>query len=680
MEKDPYRYFRVEARELTDGLGKAILQLERDGADAAQVAQILRLAHTLKGAARVVRQRGIADIAHAMEDALAPYRDAGAGAVPRACAETLLAMLDGISAQVGALDPAPPEAAGTPPPDEGTQAVFRPDMAELDRLARRAGEAQASLAELRDGLATLRSMGQRIALLTQVRGPKRSGEASDPGSRIHAIGVDLRGSFTALERALTAAADQLGRDLAQLGAAAQRLQLVPAEALFGALERVARDAARALGRDVDFHGEGGDLRLEARMLATAQGALAQLVRNAVAHGIEPAEERRAAGKPDRGTIRVEVVRRGRRIGFTCADDGRGVDLAAVRRAAEARGLAAAGVEAPDAEALMRLLLRGGISTAGSVTPVSGRGIGMDIVRDAAQRLRGEVNVSTKASKGTAMELLVPMSTASLPALRVEAAGQTVAIPLDAVRRISRVAPEDIAGTAHGQTAVHEGEAVPLASLTAILEGRPTGADRGRARPVIFVEGTQGVAAIAAGRLHGIVQIVMRPLPPGTPPVPLVAGFSLDDRGNPQPVLYPDALVAAARGLHDAPEGPRPVPSVLVVDDSLTTRMLEQSILETAGYSVETACSGEEALKKARKGRFGLMLVDVEMPGMDGFTLIERLRADAALRDIPAILVTSRASADDRERGKAVGAQDYIVKSEFDQAAFLAGVRRMAGAP
>ncbi len=174
--------------------------------------------------------------------------------------------------------------------------------------------------------------------------------------------------------------------------------------------------------------------------------------------------------------------------------------------------------------------------------------------------------------------------------------------------------------------------------------------------------------------------VVKPLPPFTPGLKLVAGSTLDAWGNPQIMLYPDALVAAARGVHETADGTQPVPSVLVVDDSLTTRMLEQSILETAGYAVQTAQSGEEALKKARKSRFGLLLVDVEMPGMDGFTFIERVRADARLCDIPAILVTSRASPEDRRRGEEVGAQGYIVKSEFDQAAFLASVRQMAVTP
>ena len=677
MEKDPYKYFRVEVAELAGDLSKAILRLEKDGSDTGQLAQILRLAHTLKGAARVVKQRDIADLAHAMEEALSPYRD-GRTPVPQQSAGALLVMLDNVQAYVDGLPPVSLGNGSGHQSEPASSVTFRPDMADLNAMLRIAAEAQASLARFKGELVTLKTLGQRINLLSQIRsGSRRQEEKGDPGNRIQAIGSDLRSAFAGLERSLLSEVDQLGRDLVQLSAAAERLQLVPAETMFNMLERVARDAAQSLGKQVDFQGLGGDLRLDAQLLTTAQNALVQFVRNAVAHGIEDGDTREAAAKPATGRLTVEVTRRGRHIAFICSDDGGGVDMAAVRRAAEAKGFTDNRIEDLDTEALLELLLKGGISTAGTVTAVSGRGIGLDIVREAALRLSGEVKVRTDAGQGTAMELLVPLTTASLPALQVEAGGQAFTIPLDAVKRISRIAPEDIAGTAHGRTALYDGQAVPLASLAAILDGRADGSESSRTLPALFLEDANGMAAITVGRLHGIVNAVVKPLPPFTPCIALVAGSSLDASGNPQVMLYPDALVAAAQDFHQSTGEMRSVPSVLVVDDSLTTRMLEQSILETAGYHVQTAQSGEEGLKKARKSRFGLLLVDVEMPGMDGFTFIERVRADTHLRYIPAILVTSRASPEDRKRGEEVGAQGYIVKSEFDQAAFLASVRQMA---
>jgi two-component system chemotaxis sensor kinase CheA len=188
-----------------------------------------------------------------------------------------------------------------------------------------------------------------------------------------------------------------------------------------------------------------------------------------------------------------------------------------------------------------------------------------------------------------------------------------------------------------------------------------------------------MAAVGVDRLLGTARIVVRPLPQRMTASPIVAGASLDADGNPQLVLDPDCLIAAAqRGDAGEVDVTPPRRLVLVVDDSLTTRMLEQSILESAGYEVDVALSGEEALGLVHAKRYALILVDVEMPGMDGFTFIERLRAEPALRDIPAILVTSRAAPEDRRRGQEVGAQGYIVKSEFDQAELLAIIGPLMG--
>jgi two-component system chemotaxis sensor kinase CheA len=196
---------------------------------------------------------------------------------------------------------------------------------------------------------------------------------------------------------------------------------------------------------------------------------------------------------------------------------------------------------------------------------------------------------------------------------------------------------------------------------------------------VVVSGRGGVVVVGVDRLLGTVNVVLRPLPELAPALEIVAGASLDAEGNPQLMLDPDALVAVASQRmptnHETEVQRAPI---LVIDDSLTTRMLERSILESAGYEVDVAASGEEGLEKARRKRYGLFLVDIEMPGIDGFTFIERTRADPALRDIPAILVSSRASPEDRRRGEEVGALDYMIKSEFDQGALLGRIREQVG--
>jgi two-component system chemotaxis sensor kinase CheA len=328
---------------------------------------------------------------------------------------------------------------------------------------------------------------------------------------------------------------------------------------------------------------------------------------------------------------------------------------------------------------MKLLLRGGISTASSVSEVSGRGIGLDVVREVVERIGGEIAVRSERGTGTSFELVVPVSIASLDVLVVEAGGVITALPIDAVRGTLRIDDADLARTAHARSIIHAGTATPFVSLAGLLR-RGESARVRRGSIGVIVEGAGGIAAIGVDRLVGTLSTVVRPIPAVAGADPVIAGASMDAMGNPQLVLDPDRLVEAARTRTLEPARVVERHSVLVIDDSMTTRMLEQSILESAGYDVDTATSGEQGLEAARKKRYALFLVDVEMPGIDGFTFVERVRADPDLRGTPAILVTSRNSAEDRQRGTDVGAQGYIVKSEFDQADLLARIQRMVALP
>jgi two-component system chemotaxis sensor kinase CheA len=410
-----------------------------------------------------------------------------------------------------------------------------------------------------------------------------------------------------------------------------------------------------------------------------QSALVQTVRNAVAHGIETPAEREIAGKPAEGRVWLGVRRRGYQAIFVCRDDGRGVDLEAVRLAVERKGLLSADAAKLGTEELLRHLLGGGISTSAAVTQIAGRGIGLDVVREAVARLRGEVSIRTDKGLGTTVEIAVPVSLAAVDALIVEAGGRTVAIPLDAVKGTLRVAVDDLVQSAQGVSILFGGNVIPFAPLErALRRGTPT---RGAARSwsAVVIEGANARAAVGVERLRGTQNLILRPLPDCTPGDPIVAGASLDAEGHPQLVLDPQGLVEHVGRTGTALAAvPLPRAPILVIDDSLTTRMLEQSILESAGYEVDLATSGEEGLDRARKRRYALFLVDVEMPGMDGFTFIERTLEDPILRDIPAVLVTSRASPEDRERGRSAGARAYIVKGEFDQSELLEQIRILVG--
>ncbi len=672
MARDPYKYFRVEARELVDGLSGAALKLEKGIGGAEQLAGMFRLAHTLKGASRVVRQAAIADLAHAIEDLLEPHRHASSGGLSADQVDRLLHLLDDISSRLAALEPA-----AAPAPEPGARTApeslrtVRIEIEEMDALFEGLSEAAVRLAGVRRDLSELARV-RRIAdaLIDQLPASSRARSSAE----------ELRGLLSRVERGLDAGVHHTHREIAQVRDRADQLRLLPASAAFPILERAARDAAHALGRSMVFEAIGGECRLEAGVLFALRDALLHVVRNAVAHGIEPEAERRRAGKSPAGRVALEVVRRGHRVAFLCSDDGRGIDADSVLRAAVARGVTTAReAAAMQRDQVLMLALENGVTTTDQVTDVSGRGVGLDVLRATVGELKGDVKLTSEPGRGTTVELSVPISISSIAALAIEVDGMTFSVPLDSVQRSLRLAAGDIAHFADHDSVVVDGAVVPFLPLARVVGGERR--EPQSAWSAVLVQAGARSAVIGADRLVGTSSIVLRPLPQAAGLVPLAAGVSLDADGDPRLVLDPRGLVDAAlagRASGRSTSSVKPRAPVLIVDDSLTTRMLEQSILESAGYTVDLATSAEEGFIRAREAPHSLFLVDVEMPGMDGFEFVSRTRADPVLSAVPAILVSSRDGEADRRRGEEVGAKAYIVKGEFDQESFLRTVRQLIG--
>jgi two-component system chemotaxis sensor kinase CheA len=685
MADDPYRYFRVEAKELLDELTKGALHLDKGVSPASSATEMLRHAHTLKGAARIVRQRKIADHAHAIEEVLDPFRDSS-DAMPRDRLDAILGLLDDIGTLIKQL-PFPDTVATVTSErsqPETSARTIRAEIGEIDVLLDGVGEAHARLGALQNdlhGIERVRELASYVvSQLAAPRGLEKGHRVNSENSqRLQSVASELLGAVTTFELAVSGDSEQLDRELGDIRDGIERLRLVPVSVLFTDLERAARDAAHAQAKRVVFEGHGGEVRLDVHLLTAAQGALQHIVRNAVVHGIEPEDERRAIGKPSDGRVTLEVVRRGRNVVFACRDDGRGIDLDAVRDSARRKGLLVDDSATLDSSELMRLLLKGGISTSGAVTELSGRGIGLDVVRDFAERAGGEVTVTTETGKGTSVKLEVPLSLASFEALAVESDGITVLIPLDSVVQTVRVDSEEIRASVDGETLTHDGNVFPFLHLSETLSDKTVAPRIHGACSVVITSGSSGAVAIGVDRLLGTSNVVVRPLPSFLSVSPIVSGVWLDAEGNPQLVLDSDGLVSRAQRNEHQVRREADVASlapILVIDDSLTTRMLEQSILESASYSVEVASSAEEGLVKAKSKRYLLFLVDVEMPGMDGFAFIEQTKADPTLRDIPAILVTSRSAPEDLQRGIDVGAGAYVTKGEFDQGKLLERIKEL----
>jgi two-component system chemotaxis sensor kinase CheA len=704
MAKDPYQYFRVEARELLDGLSQGVLLLEKSPSSQPSegVARLLRLAHTLKGAARVVMQPRIAERAHSVEGILTTHRES-ALPLSKAQVSALLLLLDEISSHLAEISsPAPASLTDTArlPADEPLE-TLRVEIQEMDSLLHTLTEAGVQLGALRNGIGAanrLRDLTNLLLDLLAVRpGDNRDSAAATSGmagiTHARSLAEELRSSLDHFQRSLAEDLEHVDGAFVEMRDVAHRLRLVPAQTVFASLARSVRDAAQTLGKRVDFNASGGEVRLDANVLASLRDALMHVVRNAVTHGLETEAERTALAKPPTGQVRLEVLRRGSQVSFVCTDDGRGIDIEAVRKAAVTRGLVpAAKAKALSAEQVIALLGSvgaAGLSTSSEVTELSGRGIGLDVVRATLSQLKGDMRIRSEPVRGVRVELQVPVSIAAMQGLVVEAGGVRVSIPLDAVQQTLRIRDTQVARSAEGDSILHAGKAIPFMQLDLML--RPLGSGgpalANRVNPgvwsTVVVQAEGRCVAIGVERMLGAANIVMRALPGVVEADALIAGASLDADGTPQLVLDPTGLAASAERsggetYNAAAQAHAQRAPILVIDDSLTTRMLEQSILEAAGYQVELAVSAEDGLVKANGHRYSLFIVDVEMPGMDGFGFVAQTRADPVLRNIPAILVTSRDAADDRLRGQQVGASAYVIKGEFDQTQLLQTIRTLIG--
>ncbi|MBD8526769.1 hybrid sensor histidine kinase/response regulator [Pseudomarimonas arenosa] len=680
--KDPYRYFRIEARELLDALELQVQGLAKGEPAADLMARLLRAAHTLKGASRVVKAISMAEAAHGLESLLAPFRD-GPGPPPTEALEQAVALLSGLRRELDHLGQAAPHAsaiaglpqqatAQTPPPGTASKPLaeslqtLRVEIGQLDRLLESVAEAVLPVGQVDLGVLQLIELAQGLE--------QSSGELR--AERLDALAGQLR----RLSSQFSQAAERSRGSLDALRREATELRLLPASLVLEPLKQTLDDACQTLDKRISLSIRGGEFRLDAHVLLPLRDALIQLVRNAASHGIEDAALRQARGKPAEGSIEVSLERRGDRIRFHVRDDGAGIDLDAVRQAAISKGrLSPEQASAAGETQLYALLLDGGLSTAREVTAIAGRGVGLDLVREAVRRARGELSIRSHPGRGCEFLLDVPPSLVAVDVLVVESGRLRACLPLHNVRQALRLPSSAIEHSDSGDRIVIDQQLYPLRRLHSFHSAvEPSSAPF---CSVLLLSAGEARAALQVDRLIATREAVVRPLPAVLGNLQLVAGASPDLNGDPLPIFNPDALIQAIVFDKAPPTQRRPVqvlPPILVIDDSLTTRMMEQSILESAGYEVDLAESAEQAFEMARARRYGLFVCDVEMPGMNGFEFVRLSREDADLRQVPVVLVTSLNKPEDKQRGMQAGAADYIVKSEFEQQRFLSTVARLLG--
>jgi two-component system chemotaxis sensor kinase CheA len=535
------------------------------------------------------------------------------------------------------------------------------------RHQRRARELGAVETGTREAIRALEAAAQ--ALRAAGLGAARQ-ELAEPVRSLRA----LAGEMKRLSREGQRDAEQQRLVAAVLREDLRALRMVPAALVLEPLRRAVRDLAGRLGKELDLVLSGGDVRIDRRIVDELRDPLLHLVRNAVDHGIEAPEARRAAGKDPRGRLRVSVEPRGNRVGIVVEDDGAGIDVAAVRASAVQRGALSEEEAARlgDGEAA-RLVFRAGLSTSRTVSEVSGRGVGLDVVQETVARLQGTVDLAFTRGQGTRFDLELPLTVAATAAILFRAGREVAALPADAVERVLLLSESSV-GTVAGRPMVRVEEAqVPFVTLSQML-GVAGGEVKRKGQPVLVLQQAAQRVAVAVDDVVGQQDVVVSSLGSRLARVPHLAGASVLDDGRVVGVLAPAELFRRAQ-----PSAARSVtarPRIVVADDSLTTRSAVKALLEIAGFTVLPAGDGEEAFALVREAGCQLVVSDVQMPVLDGFALTRRIKADPKLREIPVVLVTSLDAAGDRAAGLEAGADGYLVKREVEHGKLLELVRQL----
>lgn len=491
--------------------------------------------------------------------------------------------------------------------------------------------------------------------------------------------LDLSRSSLRNERLLAGLMDQLLDDL-------KEAVMLPCASLLDSFPVILRDLARSENKEVEVRLHGGEVEVDRRIMEALKDPLIHLARNCIDHGIERPEARVARGKSRRGRVNVGVTaHEGANVRITVSDDGAGIDVAKVRAAAVRLGrLTAEQIGLLSDEEALDLIFESGLSTSPLVTDLSGRGLGLAIVRQHVELLDGTISVRNLSSGGAEFELTLPVTRSRFRGLVVRLGAQLYVLPTRNVVRVARVRRDGVKSVENRPTVVVEGEALALAGLADVL-GLP-GAEPGDT-PSAHLQ----VIVLGAGahRLAFLVdevlvehEVLMKPLGPPLKRIRHVMSATILSNGRVAPILQVSDLMESAIALGQVPtdlvrrgDAAKSRPAVLVAEDSISSRALLRNILESAGYRVETAVDGVEAFARLHAAEFSAVVSDVDMPRLNGFGLTAKIRADRKLAHLPVILVTALDKREDREQGLDVGASAYLVKSSFDQSNLLDILRR-----
>jgi two-component system chemotaxis sensor kinase CheA len=734
-DKELRDLFRMESEEHLQCLDDGLLSLEQRPADKALLDDIFRAAHSIKGSARMLGLNEIQTLAHNLEDSLGAIRN-GAVTVDKNMAADLYQKLavvrhlveDAVGESIGtdALPASSPESSSeskpvvikpavveqvaeaiseTPKPEsvpvlpaepvnipEAKKTSFqigtiRIDPQRLDVLLTHAGELAVTNAHIARRLLALDTLVDSCEEWT--RSLKAMGlSIQDENftlkglSQLQTLLIQLRSGLYEDSRRLDFVSEQLENGI-------RTIRLLPFSTIFNQFPRLVHELAESLHKDVELAIEGAEVVVDKRILEELKDPIMHLLRNAICHGLEDSAQRINSGKPSRGKIVLRASQSADHIILDVQDDGRGLDLAEIKRTALKQGLYnSEQLASMNDDQIQSLILASGFTTTKSVTELSGRGVGLDVVCANIEKLKGSLQVYSTPGKGVTFRLLLPLTLATMRVQIVSVRGRSYALPLETVQFSRRIKASELFTMEGRQTFSLEGQPVAVVYLGDLLALQNPKTTQAEVLYSTFLRVEHELFGLIVDELLDETEVVLKAQSKLLKRVRNVSATTILVSGEVCPVLNPSDLLKSMRKQygHGGRVAIQPAAApmaddkrkkiLLLAEDSITTRTQEKRILESAGYAVVTAVDGLDAYTKFQSGQFDGVVSDVEMPNMSGLALAEAIRKDKQHADIPIILVTSLSSEADQRRGLEAGANAYLVKSGFDQKVLLDCLARL----
>ena len=757
--------FRMEAETQAAVLSNGLLELEADPNNLQRIEELMRAAHSLKGAARIVDLHSIVQLTHAMEDHLvgiqegkhtatsstadvlfecldflkevAEWTDAqaqGKATESQATVESLIQKIQGL-ADPQAASASPASASPSQQPAKKPAASASPEPAKTKKppaSSHKSPKPTAKSSGARHGASEFvrvaaKNLNHMVDLAAECLVESHNLEnTTEHLASMHSVHQSLAGAMSALKNRIRSTGDDAALLLSALGEVEHQASLASerftehlegfkdyihrnsrlAESLyqesiasrmrpFGeaveAYPRMVRDISKSIGKKARFELKGKETEVDRDVLEKLDAPISHILRNAIGHGLETPADRRAAGKPETGTVAIVARHHAGMLRIEIQDDGRGIDIDRLKNKILEKGLTTQEILSGLSQAeLLEFLFLPAFSTADKVTELSGRGVGLDVVQSMMQELGGTVRIETTAGAGTVFQLSLPITRSVIRALLLEIAGELYALPIPRIVQVCVVPASQIRTVENRRYTTIDDNEVGLVSAQHVLEWTDA-PPNAKSLPTVVLHHHSNLYGLIVDRIRGETELVVRPLDSRLGRVPNINATAIHADGSPILILDVDDLVHSIDNkisgerwrisvgmTADASEEAAKTQRILVVDDSITVRQLQKQILESNGYEVHLAVDGVEGWNAIRLGNYDLIISDIDMPRMTGFELLEHIRGESKLANLPVIIVSYKDRESDRRRGLDLGANYYLTKSSFKNETYMNAILDLIG--